>query len=92
MPAASLFGDATAEQQAAATLPGAVLVLAGAGTGKTKTLTLGVAHRIKERGILPSRILAVTLTLYTRVMPLRLMPPDCATCLCVRDLCFMGGS
>ena len=62
MPAASLFGDATAEQQAAATLQGAVLVLAGAGTGKTKTLTLGVAHRIMDRGILPWRILAVTFT------------------------------
>jgi len=58
----SLFQGATAEQQAAATLQGAVLVLAGAGTGKTRTLTLGVAHRIKERGILPSRILAVTFT------------------------------
>lgn len=39
-----------------------MLVLAGAGTGKTSTLTLGVPHRIKERGILPSRILAVTFT------------------------------
>ena len=58
----SLFQGATAEQQAAATLQGAVLVLAGAGTGKTRTLTLGVAHRIRERGILPSRILAVTFT------------------------------
>jgi len=62
MRSASLFDDATAEQQAAATRAGAVLVLAGAGTGKTRTLTLGVAHRIKARGILPSRILVVTFT------------------------------
>ncbi len=62
MRSASLFDSATAEQQAAATRAGAVLVLAGAGTGKTRTLTLGVAHRIMARGILPSRILVVTFT------------------------------
>ena len=60
--ASTLFDDATPQQQAAAMQKGAVLVLAGAGTGKTKTLTLGVAHRILERGIRPSRILAVTFT------------------------------
>jgi DNA helicase-2/ATP-dependent DNA helicase PcrA len=52
----------TVDQATAAALPGAVLVLAGAGTGKTKTLTAGVAHRIATRGIPPSRILAVTFT------------------------------
>ena len=52
----------TADQATAAALPGAVLVLAGAGTGKTKTLTAGVAHRIAARGIPASRILAVTFT------------------------------
>ncbi len=62
MHGSSLFQGATPEQRAAATRTGAVLVLAGAGTGKTRTLTLGVAHRIKERGILPSRILTVTFT------------------------------
>jgi len=52
----------TVDQATAAALPGAVLVLAGAGTGKTKTLTAGVAHRIAVRGIPASRILAVTFT------------------------------
>jgi len=52
----------TPQQAAAATQTGAVLVLAGAGTGKTKTLTRAVAHRIEVRGILASRVLAVTFT------------------------------
>lgn len=58
----SLFQGATPEQSSAATHTGTVLVLAGAGTGKTRTLTLGVAHRIMGRGMLPSRALAVTFT------------------------------
>ena len=62
MTVASLSYGITAAQQEAAMRTGAVLVLAGAGTGKTKTLTLGVAHRIQQRGILPSRILTVTFT------------------------------
>ena len=37
-------------------------MLAGAGTGKTRTLTAGVALRIVELGIAPSRILCVTFT------------------------------
>jgi DNA helicase-2/ATP-dependent DNA helicase PcrA len=52
----------TVDQVTAAALPGAVLVLAGAGTGKTKTLTAGVAHRIAARGMPASRILVVTFT------------------------------
>jgi DNA helicase-2/ATP-dependent DNA helicase PcrA len=52
----------TPDQARAATLTGAVLVLAGAGTGKTRTLTAGVAMRIAERGIPASRILVVTFT------------------------------
>ena len=52
----------TRTQAEAASLSGAVLVLAGAGTGKTSTLTAGVALRIAERGIPAARILAVTFT------------------------------
>ena len=52
----------TRTQAEAASLTGAVLVLAGAGTGKTSTLTAGVALRIAERGIPAARILAVTFT------------------------------
>jgi DNA helicase II / ATP-dependent DNA helicase PcrA len=58
----TLFAGLTPRQAEAAALPGAVLVLAGAGTGKTRTLTAGVAARIASRGISPARILAVTFT------------------------------
>jgi DNA helicase-2/ATP-dependent DNA helicase PcrA len=52
----------TPRQIEAASAPGAVVVLAGAGTGKTSTLTCAVVHRIAVEGISPSRILAVTFT------------------------------
>ncbi len=58
----SILAGLTPAQAEAASLAGAVLVLAGAGTGKTKTLTSGVAWRIQARGIPASRILAVTFT------------------------------
>ena len=59
---AAITAGLTAAQAAAAAHDGAILVLAGAGTGKTKTLTAGVALRIAEQGIHPSRILCVTFT------------------------------
>ncbi len=50
------------QQHAAVTaLPGAALVIAGAGSGKTRTLTYRVAYLI-EQGIPPDRILLLTFT------------------------------
>ena len=56
--------ESLSNEQAAAVRspPGATLVVAGAGTGKTRTLTARIAHLIGERGVDPSRIVAVSFT------------------------------
>lgn len=50
------------QYEAATTIDGSVLILAGAGSGKTRTITYRIAHMIKDLGINSYQILAITFT------------------------------
>ena len=50
------------QYDAAVTVEGPLLILAGAGSGKTRVLTHRIAHMIKDLNIYPSKILAITFT------------------------------
>jgi uncharacterized protein (TIGR00375 family) len=50
------------QRQAVEHTDGPLLIVAGPGTGKTRTLTVRIAHLIKQKKISPDRILALTFT------------------------------
>jgi DNA helicase-2/ATP-dependent DNA helicase PcrA len=50
------------QYEAATTINGPLLVLAGAGSGKTRVLTYRIAHMIKDLDIPHYNILAITFT------------------------------
>src|SRR5919199_3578561 len=63
MPTPDLLAHLNPVQEAAVTHPGGpLLIVAGAGSGKTRVLTRRVAWLVRERGISPFGVLAITFT------------------------------
>jgi len=58
----SLNGLNAAQREAAKTIDGPLLILAGAGSGKTRTITYRMAHMVLNLGINPGKILALSFT------------------------------
>lgn len=57
-----LDGLNSKQREAAETINGNIVIIAGAGSGKTRTITYRIAYMVKECGIDPNSILALTFT------------------------------